>query len=211
MSARFAVALALVLAVTADAAVPAGFTDALFVSVGNPTDLTFTPDGRMLVTSQGGTLRVYSAAAALLGSQSFPASQICSNSERGLLGVAVDPSFASNGFVYLYYTRRKPGGDASADRRAQAGGDRVAEDEELDRRTSIGLLVDLVGVDRLLAERLADHVARVRRLSLQQRHEPGTGRRTHHTDCAGDSSGGGDHAEPPGLFTRLRAAHIPYL
>ena len=29
--------------------------------------------------------------------------------ERGLLGVAVDPSFASNGFVYLYYTRNKTG------------------------------------------------------------------------------------------------------
>jgi hypothetical protein len=25
--------------------------------------------------------------------------------ERGLLGVAVDPSFTNNGYVYLYYTR----------------------------------------------------------------------------------------------------------
>ena len=33
----------------------------------------------------------------------------CTDNERGLLGAAVDPSFASNGFVYLYYTRNKSG------------------------------------------------------------------------------------------------------
>ena len=47
----WAIATALVLAASAGAAVPAGFTDALFVGVGSPTDLTFAPDGRMLVTT----------------------------------------------------------------------------------------------------------------------------------------------------------------
>jgi glucose/arabinose dehydrogenase len=32
---------------------------------------------------------------------------ICSESERGLLGVAVDPQFASNRFIYVYYTYRR--------------------------------------------------------------------------------------------------------
>ena len=104
-------ALALCSAAAARAAVPAGFTDTLFVSVASPTDLAFTPDGRMLVTSQGGAFRVYEAAGALLGTQTLPASQICSNSERGLLGVAVDPNHALNRYVYVFYTRRKPGGD----------------------------------------------------------------------------------------------------
>lgn len=104
---------ALALASTALAAVPAGFTDSVFVSVAAPTDLAFTPDGRMLVTSQTGTLRVFDSAGALLGSASLPASQVCSNSERGLLGVAVDPNHALNRYVYLFYTRRKPGGDCS--------------------------------------------------------------------------------------------------
>jgi glucose/arabinose dehydrogenase/PKD repeat protein len=93
------------------AAVPPGFTDALFVTVPAPTDIAFTPDGRMLVTSQGGTLNVFDPSRALLGSQIFPSSQICANSERGLLGVAVDPNHALNGYVYLFYTHRKPGGD----------------------------------------------------------------------------------------------------
>jgi glucose/arabinose dehydrogenase len=95
------------------AGVPPGFTDSLFVAVPAPTAVAFTPDGRMLVTSQSGTLRVFAASGTLLGSQTFPASQICSNSERGLLGVAVDPNHAVNGYVYLFYTRRKPGGDCS--------------------------------------------------------------------------------------------------
>jgi glucose/arabinose dehydrogenase len=96
------------------AAVPAGFTDSLFVNVPAPTDVAFTPEGRLLVTSQSGTLRVFDQGGALVGSQSLPASQICSNSERGLLGVAVDPAYASNRHVYLFYTRRKPGGSCSS-------------------------------------------------------------------------------------------------
>jgi hypothetical protein len=37
------------------------------------------------------------------------ASRLCTNSERGLLGIAVDPAFASNRFIYLYYTLNKTG------------------------------------------------------------------------------------------------------
>ena len=103
------------LASLASAAVPAGFTDATVTGVSAPTDVVFTPDGRMLVTSQGGTLRVYNPqnGTLLATALTIPSTQICSNSERGLLGVAVHPAFASNGFLYLYYTHRKPGGDCS--------------------------------------------------------------------------------------------------
>jgi glucose/arabinose dehydrogenase len=33
--------------------------------------------------------------------------EVCSNSERGLLVVTVDPAFASDRFLYLFYTFRK--------------------------------------------------------------------------------------------------------
>ena len=107
---------------------PPNFTDGLVTAIGAPTALAFTPDGRLLITSQGGSLRVYCptntvpgcsaapAAGGLLGAAalSFPSNgpgsskpaPICSNSERGLLGVAADPAFASNGYVYLYYSRQ---------------------------------------------------------------------------------------------------------
>lgn len=92
------------------AAVPAGFTDLLVTSVGAPTAIAFTPDGRLLITQQAGSLRVFQGG--LLGTPALtiPAASICTNSERGLLGVAVHPSFASNRFIYLFYTFEKPDG-----------------------------------------------------------------------------------------------------
>ena len=74
-----------------------------------PTSIAFTPDGRMLVTTQGGQLRVATAAGALLGSPAVTVPLPCTNSERGLLGVAVDPAFATNHFIYLYYTTSATG------------------------------------------------------------------------------------------------------
>jgi glucose/arabinose dehydrogenase len=90
------------------ATVPANFTDALVAAVGAPTSLAFTPDGRLLITTQSGALRVYKNGALLATpALSFASANLCSNSERGLLGVAVDPNFAANQFLYLYYTFNK--------------------------------------------------------------------------------------------------------
>ncbi len=91
-------------ATPAGAVVPTGFVDDLIVSVGGPTALAFTPDGRMLVTTQGGTVRVVENGSLLATPALSITAQICTNSERGLLGVAVDPQFATNGYVFLYYS-----------------------------------------------------------------------------------------------------------
>jgi glucose/arabinose dehydrogenase len=87
----------------AQATVSPSFTDSLVASVPTPTALAFTPDGRLLVTSQTGTLNVVKDGV-LLSTPALTLASICTNSERGLLGVATDPSYASNHFVYLYYT-----------------------------------------------------------------------------------------------------------
>jgi glucose/arabinose dehydrogenase len=105
--------LLLILLTTAPlaATVPAGFTDSLVVTLGAPTALAFTPDGRLLITTQAGVLRIYQGGALLATpALTFPASSICTNSERGLLGVAVDPEFVPTGYIYLFYTFEKPGG-----------------------------------------------------------------------------------------------------
>src|SRR5262249_25264930 len=71
----------------------------------------FTPDGRLLITTQPGSLRVFQSGALLptpaitFGQNGAP--PICNNFERGLLGVVADPNFASNNFIYLYYTFNK--------------------------------------------------------------------------------------------------------
>jgi len=93
----------------AGAAVPAGFSDELVTNIAAPTALAFTPDGRVLVTTQPGTLRVVENDVLLATPAVNLAGRICTNSERGLLGVAVDPAFATNGFVFLYYSFNRAG------------------------------------------------------------------------------------------------------
>jgi glucose/arabinose dehydrogenase len=89
------------------ATLPSGFEDQLLTSASNPTALAFTPDGRMLVATKPGQLRVYKNGQLLQTPALNISSKICTNSERGLLGVAVDPSFSTNKYVYLYYTYDK--------------------------------------------------------------------------------------------------------
>jgi Glucose / Sorbosone dehydrogenase len=72
-----------------------GFEDQIVTSVGSPTSLAFAPDGRMLLTSQSGQLRVLDKDGSLLESPALDlAAEICANpsSTKGLLGVAVDPA-----------------------------------------------------------------------------------------------------------------------
>ena len=83
--------------------VPTGFTEALVASgLASPTAMQFAPDGRLFVCEQTGRLRVI-ADGALLATP-FVTLNVDSSGERGLLGVAFDPAFASNHFVYVYYT-----------------------------------------------------------------------------------------------------------
>ena len=89
---------------------PAGFTDEVVTTVAAPTAFAFTPDGRMLITTQPGRLRVFGGGTLVATPALDLATRTCSESERGMLGVAVDPSFAANGFVYVFYTFRTTSG-----------------------------------------------------------------------------------------------------
>jgi glucose/arabinose dehydrogenase len=88
---------------------PTGFEDRLLATAPKPIALAFTPDGRMLVATQPGQLRVYKNGTLLQTPALNISGRICSNSERGLLGVAVDPNFSANHYVYLYYTHNEFG------------------------------------------------------------------------------------------------------
>ncbi len=88
----------------------AGFTDtAVVAGLTAPTAVAFLPDGRMLVTQKAGALRLVEngVATTLL---TIP---VCPGSEMGLLGIAIDPDFAQNGFIYLYRTKPGPSGCGS--------------------------------------------------------------------------------------------------
>lgn len=87
------------------AIVPPGFSDTLVASVPAPTALGFTPDGRMLISARAGQLRIYQNNT-LLATPALTLT-VCANRERGFLGVAVDPNFASNNYIYVFYTYNK--------------------------------------------------------------------------------------------------------
>jgi glucose/arabinose dehydrogenase len=79
--------------------------DRVVIGLDEPTDLTWTPDGRMLVTERDGTVWVVQrGASAVDATPLIQLPSVSHDNERGLLGVTVDPGFAQNGYVYLFYT-----------------------------------------------------------------------------------------------------------
>ncbi len=92
------------LSVTVHAAtLPGGFAETrVATGLASPTAMAIAPDGRLFVAQQGGALRVIRNG--MLLTQPFLTVSVNSSGERGLLGVAFDPNFASNNFVYVYYT-----------------------------------------------------------------------------------------------------------
>lgn len=89
------------------ASVPNGFSETLVASgIASPTAMAFAPDGRLFVCEQGGALRVIKNGVLLAAP--FVTLTVNSAGERGLLGIAFDPAFATNSFVYVYYTATSP-------------------------------------------------------------------------------------------------------
>ena len=64
--------------------------------------MAFASDGRLFVCQQGGQLRVIKTGSLL--STPFVSVTVDSSGERGLLGIAFDPNFATNHYLYVYYT-----------------------------------------------------------------------------------------------------------
>ena len=113
-SARLRVAIVLLAAVCSDVrstqaatGLPPGFSDATVVSgLVDPTAMAFGPDGRLFVAQQGGQLRVVKNGVLL--PTPFLTLTVNASGERGLLGIAFDPGFASNQFIYVFYTATAP-------------------------------------------------------------------------------------------------------
>ncbi|MEN3614668.1 PQQ-dependent sugar dehydrogenase [Plantactinospora sp. ZYX-F-223] len=81
--------------------------------LGEPMSMAVLPDRSVLHTARNGALRRTTATGVtnVIGTL-----QVYTHDEEGLQGVAVDPGFSSNRFIYLYYAPplSTPGGDAPA-------------------------------------------------------------------------------------------------
>jgi glucose/arabinose dehydrogenase/endonuclease YncB( thermonuclease family) len=89
----------------AQPSLPSGFIQQTVVSgLTNPTTFTLLPDGRMLIPEQKGFIRVFKNGALLPTPFLDLTSRVNDYWDHGLLGIAADPQFATNGFVYVLYT-----------------------------------------------------------------------------------------------------------
>jgi glucose/arabinose dehydrogenase len=87
--------------------VPNGFVDQTFVTgLILPSAMVLAPDGRIFATQQNGNIRVVKNGQIL--PTPFVELNVNSVSERGVLGVEVDPDFENNHYVYVYYTSATP-------------------------------------------------------------------------------------------------------
>jgi glucose/arabinose dehydrogenase len=100
-----ALLLALIAPVAQAASYPTGFEERTVVGgLTVPTAMAWAPDGRLFVIEKPGRLKVVAPGGTTATTILDISSQVNDFHDRGLLGLAVDSSFASNGYVYLLYT-----------------------------------------------------------------------------------------------------------
>ena len=105
-----------------------GFSAVLVTSgISSPTTMTFAPasDGRVFVCQQDGNLRVVKNGQLL--PTPFLSIPVNKDGERGLIGVALDPGFLSNKYVYVYYTLPSGANNRIVRYAASAGNPDVAD------------------------------------------------------------------------------------
>jgi glucose/arabinose dehydrogenase len=103
---RFSLFIGLILIVASPVAaitnLPDNFTETVFTGgVDRPTTMRFAPDGRLFVLEQDGKVWIVEPNGNKTEGIDLNVDGV---GERGLLGIAFDPNFASNNYVYLYYT-----------------------------------------------------------------------------------------------------------
>jgi glucose/arabinose dehydrogenase len=88
------------------AQLPPGFQETVvFSGLKQPTAVAFSPDGRVFVAEKRGTVRVFASLTATTSTIFANLNTRTFNGwDRGLLGLALDPGFPANPFVYVLYT-----------------------------------------------------------------------------------------------------------
>ncbi len=115
------------------ATVPGGFTDVQVAAPGASTGIVGLPDGTVMVLVQSGSVRLIRGDVMLPSPALNLSLSPCNGGERGLLGVAVDPHFKANGYVYLYFTHpaAAPGGCVNRASRFTMTGDAIDPNSEV--------------------------------------------------------------------------------
>ncbi len=102
-----------------------------------PWEIAFLPDGRALITERPGRVRVLSREGELRP-EPVADIEVSPIGEGGLLGLAVDPRFSGNRFVYLYRTTR----DEIEILRFRFEGDRLRDERKIAGGIAVGPIHD---------------------------------------------------------------------
>jgi len=95
---------------------PSGFTQSQVASgLVDPTDMEFSPDGRLFVTEDKGRVRIVNPDGTLTTFLDISAI-VDARLSRGLHAITFDPAFSTNHYVYLHFTRKATGKAASHER-----------------------------------------------------------------------------------------------
>lgn len=121
------------------ATLPGNFAENKIGTANNGTAMEFSPDGKLYVLEQPGTMKVFSGSG-VNWTQIAPSGNFFTGSpltvssvgERGLLGIAFDPDFANNRYLYCYYTATSPATHNRISRfTANADGSQVVANSEM--------------------------------------------------------------------------------
>jgi putative heme-binding domain-containing protein len=86
---------------------PTGFSgEWVATGITGATALAIAPDGRVFICEQTGAVRVFKDGKLLRAP--FVTLAVDSSWERGLIGIALDPHFADNGYIFLCYVALRP-------------------------------------------------------------------------------------------------------
>ncbi len=88
--------------------------------------MSFAPDGRLFVTERPGRVRIFDFTARS-SEVALTLDDVYTESEAGVLGLALDPSFAESHLVYLYYSARVSGRAVNRVVRYREAGNRLAQ------------------------------------------------------------------------------------
>jgi glucose/arabinose dehydrogenase len=91
-----------------------------------PWSFAFAPDGRLFVTERPGRVRIVDIARGT-SDVALTLDDVFAEGEGGLLGLALDPAFASNRLLYLYYTAGTSRASANRVVRYRESAGRLAE------------------------------------------------------------------------------------
>ena len=114
----FTVALSLVVPTpahglpAAQSALPSGFhMETVTDNLDLPTTFSFVPDGRIFIAEKAGRVKVWKPGQGYLNTRPLIdiRDEVDSFVDRGLIGMAIDPDFMHNGYLYLLYAWDAPG------------------------------------------------------------------------------------------------------